>query len=126
MPQKAVKGQAMVNFLVGHPVPGNPKLYDDLLDKIAKVCATHTSLEEQVWRLFFDGASRMGPRGNIIAGVGVVLLSLHNYVIPRVFSLIEPCSNNLTEYNTLLIGMQLAKEIDVKHLEALKSPRGGE
>jgi len=32
--------------------------------------------------------------------------------------LVEPCSNNVTEYNALLIGMQLAEEISVKHLEA--------
>jgi len=39
-------------------------------------------------------------------------------VIPRVFSLTEPCSNNVAEYNALLIGMQLADEIGVKNLEA--------
>jgi len=60
----------------------------------------------------------MNPERNIIAGVGVVLISLHNYVIPRVFSLTEPCSNNVSDYNTLLIGMQLAEEIGVKNLEA--------
>ena len=56
--------------------------------------------------------------GNIIAGIGVVLVSPKNYVIPRVFSLNEPCSNNVAEYNALLIGMQLAPEIGVKHLKA--------
>jgi len=39
-------------------------------------------------------------------------------VIPRAFSLIEPCSNNVAEYNALLIGMQVADEIGVKNLEA--------
>jgi len=71
-----------------------------------------------VWQLFFDGASRTGPRGNIIARVGLVLVSLQNYVIPSAFSLIEPCSNNVAEYNALLIGMQIANEIGVKNLEA--------
>ena len=59
-----------------------------------------------------------GPRGNIIAGVGVVLISPQKYVIPRAFSLTEPCSNNVAKYKALLIGMQLAQEIGVKHLEA--------
>jgi len=71
-----------------------------------------------VWQLFFDGASRTSPEGNIIAGVGVVLISPHNYVIPRAFSLKESCSNNVSKYNALLIGMQLAEEIGVKNLEA--------
>jgi len=39
-------------------------------------------------------------------------------VISRVFSLTKPCSNNVLEYNTFLIGMQLAEEIGVKNLEA--------
>ena len=40
------------------------------------------------------------------------------YVIPHAFLLIESCSNNVVEYNTLLIGMQLVEEISVKNLEA--------
>ena len=60
----------------------------------------------------------MGPRGNIIAGVGVILVSPQNYVIPRAFSLTKTCSNNITEYNSLLIEMQLAKEIGIEYLEA--------
>ena len=51
-------------------------------------------------------------------GVGVVLVSPQNYIILRAFSFNEPCSNNAAEYNTLLIGMQIADEIGVKSLEA--------
>src|ERR1700722_13136810 len=68
--------------------------------------------------MYFDGASRAGQNGKIIAGVGVVLVSPQNYVLPRTFSLTEPCTNNAAEYNALIIGMQLAEEIGVKHLEA--------
>ena len=57
-------------------------------------------------------------KGHVIAGVEVVLVSPQNYVIPRVFSLTEPCSNNVAEYNAFLIGMQIANEIGVKNLEA--------
>ena len=55
--------------------------------------------------------------GTIVAGVEVVLISPHNNVIPRAFLLTEPCSNNVLEYNALLIGMQLPKEIGVKNLK---------
>ena len=34
--------------------------------------------------------------------VGVVLVSLQNYVILRAFLLTEPCSNNVAEYDVLL------------------------
>ena len=50
--------------------------------------------------------------------MGVVLVSLQDYVIPRAFSLTEPCSNNVAEYNALLIRMQIADEIGIKNLEA--------
>jgi len=46
------------------------KLYEDLLDEIAEICITQTTFEEQVWQLFFNDASRTGPGGNIVAGVG--------------------------------------------------------
>jgi len=74
LPQKAVKGQVMADFLAEHPDPWATKFYEDLPDKVAEVCLTQTSFEGQVWQLFFDGASRTGPQGNIIAGVGVVLV----------------------------------------------------
>ena len=108
----------MADFLADHPASGSSKLYDNLSDEVAEVFTTHAPSEEQIWQLFFDGASRTGSRGNIIARVGVVLVIPHNYVMPRAFSLTEPCSNNVAEYTALLIKMQLADEIRVKNLEA--------
>ena len=105
MPQKTMKGQAVADFLVDQLVPGTSKLYDDLPDDIVEVNLINTSSEEHVWQLFFDGASRTSLKGNIVAGVGVVLIFPHNCVIPCAFSLTEPCSNNVSEYNALLIGM---------------------
>ena len=79
LPQKAVKGQAVADFLTEHPDPRATKLYKDLPDEVAEVCLTQTSFEGQVWQLFFDGASRTSSRGNIIAGVGIVLVFPQNY-----------------------------------------------
>jgi len=49
--------------------------------------------------MFFDNALRMGPKGKIVAEVVVVSISPHNRVLPRAFSLMKPCSKNVTEYN---------------------------
>jgi len=73
LPQKAVKGQAVADFK--HPDPKATEIYEDLLDEVAEVCLIQTTFERQVWQLFFDGASRTGPQGHVIAGVGVVLVS---------------------------------------------------
>jgi len=65
--------------------------------------------EDDAWQMFFDGASRTGPTGKIIAGVRVIFVSLENHILPCAFSLREPYSNNIAEYNALLIGLQLAR-----------------
>jgi len=91
-----IKNQAVADFLANHPVSGTSKLYDDLPDEIAEVNLINVSSKEQVWQLYFDGALRTNPKGNIIAGVRVVLISPYNYVIPHAFSLTELCSNNVT------------------------------
>ena len=48
MPQKAVKGQVVADFLADHPVPGISKLYDDLPNEIAEVNVINASSKEQV------------------------------------------------------------------------------
>jgi len=110
---KAVKGQSVTDFLIEHLDLRTTKLYEDLPDELAEVYMTQTSFEEHVWQLFFDGASRTGPRENIIVGVRVVLVSSQNYVIPHALST-ELCSNNVAEYNAPLIGIQITDEIVLK------------
>jgi len=102
VPQKAVKGQALADFLAAHPVLKSSKLHEDISDEIFE---SNMTSEDEVWQMFFDGASRTGPKGKTIAGVGVVLISPQNHVLPRAFSLTEPCFNNVAEYNALLISL---------------------
>ena len=73
---------------------------------------------DDVWQLFFDGASRTEPNGKVVAGVKVVFISPENHFLPRAFSLTEPCSSNVAEYNALLIGLHLAQQMGVRYLEA--------
>src|SRR3954470_21000393 len=42
-------------------------------------------------------ASRVNPLGDIIAGVGVVLISPQNHVIAPMLTLTNPCSNDIAE-----------------------------
>jgi len=49
--------------------------------------------------------------------VGLVFISPQDHVLPRAFALKEPCSNNVAEYNALLIGLQLAHEMGVRYLK---------
>ena len=45
LPQKAVKGQAVADFLAEHPDPRVTKHYEDLPDEVVRVCLTQMSLE---------------------------------------------------------------------------------
>jgi len=63
-----------------------------------------TNLAAIIWRHI-----KKGPRGNIIIGVGVVLVSPHNYVIPRAFSLIERAS--IMWWNTMLCWLECNLQI---------------
>ena len=82
VPQNAIKGQALVYFLSDHLVPETSKLHEDIPDEVIEA---NTTSDDEVWQMFFDGASRMGLKGKIVARVGVVLVSPHNHVLPRAF-----------------------------------------
>ena len=92
VPQKAVKGQALADFLAAHPVLESSKHHEYISDEIFEF---NIISEEEIWQMFFDRASRTCPKGKIIASVGVVFISPQNHVLPRVFSLTGPFSNNI-------------------------------
>ena len=53
VPQKAVKGQVLADFLTAHPVPETSKLHLDIPDEVIE--ANMTSGDD-VWQMFFDDA----------------------------------------------------------------------
>src|SRR4051812_30545490 len=90
MPQKATKGQAIADFLVESPRPNSGTLFEDLPDETAEVHSVQAGVLQLVWQMYFDGASRANPCGRLVAGVGIVLISSKDHVMPHAFSLIEP------------------------------------
>ena len=113
-PSKGSQGSGPYRFLATHLVPESSKLHEDILDEIFKSNMIST---DEVWQMFFDRASRTNSKGRIITGVGVVFISPQNHVLSRVFLLTEHCSNNITEYNALIISLQLAYEMGIRYLE---------
>ena len=64
------------------------------------------------WMMFFDGAAcREG------AGASVVFVSPQRQILLYSFSLSELCSNNVAEYQALIIGLQMAIEMGISQLE---------
>jgi len=106
VPHKAIKGQALADFLAAHPIPQTSKLHEDIPDEVVEA---NMSSSVDVWQMFFDGASRIGPKGKIVVRVGVVFVSPNDHVLPRALLLTKPCSNNVAEYNALLISLQFSQ-----------------
>lgn len=73
MPQKAIKGQVLANFLVNYSASKVVRMHG-LLNDVAEVSTTQAAFDDQIWQLCFDGASRTNSKGNPIAGVEVVLV----------------------------------------------------
>ena len=88
VPQKAVKGQALADFLADHPVPSDWEFSDDFPDEDV----FYIEVMPQ-WMMFFDGAARREG-----AGAGVVFVSPQRQILLYSFSLSELCSNNVAEY----------------------------
>jgi len=80
-PPKGDQSQALEDFLAAHPVSESSKLHKDIPDE---VFGSNITSKDEMWQMFFDGVSRTGPNGKIIAGMGVVFVS------PKIISFLGP------------------------------------
>jgi ribonuclease HI len=63
-------------------------------------------------KIFFDGAARQNG-----AGVGVIFITLEGEVLPLSFSLTECCSNNMAEYQALILGLEMTVNTKMPHIK---------
>jgi ribonuclease HI len=110
-----------------HENPTNHPIYvveDDLgssifhmSDEMAEVSVRKTttavgdSEDNFVWKMYFDGAcSREG------SGAGIVFISPTKEVIPMSYKLEFDTTNNISEYEALLLGLKAAKDMGIDKL----------
>ncbi|XP_047263737.1 uncharacterized protein LOC124896244 [Capsicum annuum] len=106
-PQKAVKRQTLANFLTDHPLPAEWEDSGEFSDE--DVLFTKELLP---CTMLFDGsACRDG------AEVGVVLISQEKLILPFSFVLGEICSNNVAEYQDLIVGLNIVLEMNIPQLD---------
>nr|XP_009792137.1 PREDICTED: uncharacterized protein LOC104239253 [Nicotiana sylvestris] len=99
--KKAIKGQALADFLADHPIPGDWDLTDELPNEDAMVIEV-----QPLWKMYFDGVAHHGG-----AGAGVVFVTSQGEVLPYSFMLTQLCSNNVAEYQALILGLEMAVEM---------------
>jgi hypothetical protein len=83
---------------------------DDYLDPLAIIYVNNQEkeVEHEVWKMFFDGSS--SKEGS---DVGVVFISLAKEVIPLSYKLEFYTTNNIAEYEALLLGLRATKEMGI-------------
>ncbi|XP_050211728.1 uncharacterized protein LOC126661889 [Mercurialis annua] len=98
VPQKAVKGQVLVDFLLDHPGV-------DIKEGIG-------CMELHPWKLWFDGS-----RTEKGAGAGIVIVSPSGARFTTSCSLTFKCTNNQAEYETLILGLEILMELGAKSIQ---------
>ncbi|XP_020676621.2 uncharacterized protein LOC110095423 [Dendrobium catenatum] len=120
IPQKAVKGQALADFLAAHPIPADSPLNDDLPDE--QIMQVEENEKVPFWEMYFDGASsikaaRPPNLARAQAGVGLVFIAPEGGIMRFSFSLTEPRTNNEAEQT-----LELLKQLP--NVEIARVPRG--
>ncbi|XP_070056828.1 uncharacterized protein [Nicotiana tomentosiformis] len=108
-----VKGQALANFLVDHPLPVEWELSDEFPDEDVLFIE-----ELPPWTMFFDGSARRNG-----AGTCTVLISPERQVLPFSFILGETCSNNAAEYRALIVGLEMELYMKIPQLEIYRDSK---
>ncbi|CAL2255640.1 unnamed protein product [Prunus armeniaca] len=95
---KSVKVQALADFLAHHPAQGQK---GELEVEIGM-----TYMEKNYWTMYFDGSST-----ETRSGAGVVIESPQGQRWQFAFQLDFKCTNNQAEYEALIIGLEILKEM---------------
>ena len=99
--QKAIKGSVIADFLVERANEEyEPMSFDFANEDLMAVLQVEKeeSLEENGWKIYFDGASNALGRG-----VGAILISCEGNHCPLTAKLSFDCTNNVAEYEACVM-----------------------
>ena len=114
--RKAIKGQAIVDYITDLPL-NNLELSESLfLDKdVMALELEPNSAGPWRWKLYSDGVT-----DSIRNGVGAVLVSPKGQQIPILVKLNFSCTNNVMEYEACIVSLQVALEFGAYDLSVFK------
>ncbi|KAK9911758.1 hypothetical protein M0R45_035649 [Rubus argutus] len=112
---RAIKGQALIDMLALFPEGDTvPTLSKEVLGELPE--ESTLVIQEDLWTLHFDGSSTTTG-----GGAGIVLTSPTGESTALSFKLNFPCTNNMAEYEGLIIGLSTAQEMGVKNIKLQKA-----
>eukprot|EP01018_Ginkgo_biloba_P033594 Gb_20371 [translate_table: standard] len=107
--QKAIKGQVLADHLAEAPLLENQPLIIGFPDE------SILSLDESPeWKLCFDGSFT-----NHGSGEGILFIMMQGDLIPKAFRIAFPCTNNMVEYEALILGLKITIQWNIQHLLVL-------
>ncbi|GAA0177931.1 hypothetical protein LIER_29768 [Lithospermum erythrorhizon] len=65
-----------------------------------------------LWKMYFNGGAHKGSVGS-----RVIFVTPQQDLLPYSFSLRQNCSNNVAEYQALILGLEATTELDIHQLE---------
>jgi ribonuclease HI len=107
--RKAIKGQAIADYLADYPSEQLELMDSDFPDEDVM---TVDEDNQGRWKLYFDGAANA-----VGSGIGAVLVSPKGQQTPIAVKLGFDCTNNMTEYEACIVGLQAALEFGAYELE---------
>lgn len=88
----------------------------ELRDIFREAADYYGEREEGTWRLFCDGASRGNPGP---AGAGAALFNPRGEVAAKLARYLGETTNNVAEYQALILGLQEAARLGARQLQVL-------
>lgn len=104
--RRAIKGQAIADQLAEAPLPGKQTMEIEFPDRDVLALST------KQWTLYFDGSYTQHGSGS-----GILFITPEGHTIPRSYRLMFPCTNNVAEYEALVIGIKMAVEWKIIELK---------
>jgi ribonuclease HI len=109
VPRKAIKGQAIADYLADYPSEQLELMDSEFPDEDVMIVEEDN---QGRWKLYFDGAANA-----VGSGIGAVLVSPKGQQTPIAVKLGFDCTNNMTEYEACIVGLQAALEFGAYELE---------
>uniref|UniRef100_A0A2N9J4D2 Uncharacterized protein n=1 Tax=Fagus sylvatica TaxID=28930 RepID=A0A2N9J4D2_FAGSY len=108
-PNQAIKGQAIADYLANYPSEQLELIDLEFPDEDVMTVDEGNHCR---WKLYFDGAANA-----IGSGIGAVLVSPKGWQTPIAVKLGFDCTNNITEYEACIVGLQATLEFSAHELE---------
>lgn len=105
--RKAIKGQVIADQLIDAPLAGDHPILIELPDEFIMTIATSST-----WKLYFYGSCMQNG-----SGAGILLITPQGDCIPKSYKIDFSCTNNIAEYEALIIGLHLAIQWKIRELQ---------